>query len=242
MSDIDEATGGAAVAASDPAARPTTLLDRVAILSGILGASIIALGSIATAFAYQGSKGESYSPFSHWVSELGEPGVSGLAQAFNVCLVIGGVLFALFMLGLAVTRTGRLRWLYGPLGIVAGLAGTGVGIYPMNQLDMHALVALTFFNLGWIVVGIASIDFLRAHDPRFPRWLSIIGGLTVAAFIGFLVSLQTEGLVGEDALAPPEIRRDFWIVPTLEWALIIGILAWVLLTSLAWLRAARSSA
>lgn len=219
----------------------TTLLDRVAILSGLIGAAIIGLGSIVTALAYEGRTGESYSPFSHWVSELGETGVSQTAQVFNVCLVIGGVLFALFMIGLAVTRTGWLRVLYGPLGVVAGLAGAGVGIYPMNQLDTHALAALTFFNLGWIVVGIASIDFVIARDRRFPRWLAIIGAFTVAAFIGFLVSLQTEGLVGEDALAPPEVRRDVWIVPTLEWALIIGILAWVFLTALTWLRASRSS-
>ena len=74
------------------------------------------------------------------------------------------------------------------------------------------------------MVGIASIDFWRARDPRFPRWLSWIGALTVAAFIGFLVTLRTEGLVGEDALAPPDVRQAFWIVPTLEWALILGIL------------------
>jgi hypothetical membrane protein len=219
----------------------TTLLDRVAILSGLIGATIIAFGSIVTALVYSGTDGGSYSPLSHWVSELGEIGVSQFAPLFNVCLVIGGVLFAVFMFGLAVTRTGWLRVVYGPLGIVAGLAGAGVGIFPMNQLDAHALTALTFFNLGWIVVGIASIDFLIVRDARFPRWLSILGGLTVAAFVGFLVSLQTEGLVGEDALAPPDIRLDVWIVPTLEWALIVGILAWVFLTALAWLSATRSS-
>jgi hypothetical membrane protein len=216
-----------------------TTLDRVAIGAGLLGSTVIAVGSAITALGYTGRQGESYSPLSHWVSELGETGVSGLAPVFNLGLMVGGICFAVFMIGLAATRTGWLRYLYGALGVVAGLAGTGVGIFPMNQLDMHALVALTFFNLGWIVVGIASLDFLRADDPRFPRWLSVIGALTVAAFIGFLISLQTEGLVGEDALAPPEVRQDVWIVPTLEWALVIGILAWVFLTALSWWRATR---
>lgn len=216
-----------------------TTLDRAAIWAGLLGSTVIAAGSVITAIGYSGKKDEAYSPFSHWVSELGETGVSPLAPVFNLGLVIGGICFVIFMIGLAATRTGWLRFVYGALGVIAGLAGTGVGIFPMNQLDMHALVALTFFNLGWIVVGIASVDFLRAKDPRFPMGLSIIGGLTVAAFIGFLVSLQTEGLVGEDALAPPEIRQDFWIVPTLEWALIIGILTWVFLTAWSWRRATR---
>ncbi len=214
-------------------------LDRAAIWAGLLGSLVIALGSLITAIGYTGSKGESYSPFSHWVSELGETGVSGLAPVFNVGLMVGGVCFVVFIVGLAVTRTGWLRFAYGALGVIAGLAGVGVGIFPMNQLDQHALVALTFFNLGWITVGLASIDFFLARDPRFPRWLSVIGALTVAAFVGFLVSLQTEGLVGEDALAPPEIRQAFWIVPTLEWALIVGILAWVFLTAWTWRRATR---
>jgi hypothetical membrane protein len=217
----------------------TTALDRAAIWAGLFGATVIAVGSIITAIGYSGSDGESYSPFSHWVSELGETGVSGLAPIFNVSLMIGGVSFVVFMVGLAVTRTGWLRLAYGTLGVIAGLAGIGVGTFPMNQLDQHALAALTFFNLGWITVGLASIDFFIARDSRFPRWLSLIGALTVVAFIGFLVSLQTEGLVGEEALAPPDVRRAFWIVPILEWALIVGILAWVFLTAWAWRRATR---
>jgi hypothetical membrane protein len=218
---------------------PRTTLDLAAIWAGLVGGAILTLGSVVTALRYTGTEGEPYSTFSHWVSELGERGVSTLAPVFNLGLVIGGLLFAVFMVGLAVTGTGRLRYVYGVLGVAAGVAGTGVGIFPMNELDKHALVALTFFNLGWIVVGLASIDFVRHPDPRFPRWLAAIGAATVVAFVGFLVSLQTEGLLAGDGLAAPDERRAFWIVPTLEWALIIGIVAWVFLTAFAWRRATR---
>ena len=68
------------------------------------------------------------------------------------------------MIGLAATRTGRLRYLYGALGAVAGLAGAGVGVFPMNELGTHALVALTFFNLGWIVVA-ARVDWTSSGGP-----------------------------------------------------------------------------
>ena len=44
-----------------------------------------------------------------------------------------------------------------------------------------------FFNLGWIVVALASIDFVRDPDWRFPSWLAIIGAATVVAFVIFLV-------------------------------------------------------
>ena len=219
--------------------RERTTLDTAAIWAGLVGASLMTITALITAAVYRGTEGQSFSPFNHWVSELGERGVSQLSWLFNGGLVIGGLLFVVFIVGLAVTRTGALRFVYGALGAIAGIAGAGVGVFPMNELGTHALVALTFFNLGWIVVGLASIDFWRRPDPRFPRWLSIIGLLTVIAFVGFLGSLAAEGLLTGDGLAAPKDRLDFWIVPTLEWALIVGILGWVFLTALSWLRAPR---
>jgi hypothetical protein len=94
-------------------------------------------------------------------------------------------------------------------------------------------------NALFFEFGDGSLDFVLRPDVRFPRWLSIIGAVTVAAFIGFLVSLQTEGLLAEDGLAAPDVRQSLWIVPTLEWALIVGILAWVFLTAWTWRRATR---
>ena len=77
-------------------------LDAVAIWSGLIGATVMTLGALLTGIVYRGKAGETYMPFSHWVSELGERGVSQLAPAFNVSLMIGGILFAVFMTGLAV--------------------------------------------------------------------------------------------------------------------------------------------
>jgi hypothetical membrane protein len=203
-------------------------------LSGVAGASVIAIGSIITAIAYTGSKSEPYSPLNHWVSELGQTGISELAGLFNISLIVGGVLFAVFMVGLAAVRTGWLRFVFGAIGVVAGIAGAFVGVYPMNNLDVHGIVALTFFNLGWIAVGLASIDFLRNRDPRFPWWLAVIGGLTVVTFLAFLAVLAP--LLSGDGLAAPDVRPDIWIVAILEWGVLIGILGWVFLTGLTWLR------
>jgi hypothetical membrane protein len=207
-------------------------------LAGIIGSATIALASLITAIAYSGSNGEAYSPLNHWVSELGEMGVSQLALLFNFALIVGGALFVVFMVALAATRDGLLRYSYGAFGVVAGIGGLFVGVFPMNNLDLHGIAALTFFNLGWLAVGLASIDFLRQPDRRFPRWLVIIGGLTVAAFVAFLAVLLP--LLSGDGLAAPDVRPDVWIVPILEWAVLIGILAWVFATGWTWLRAARA--
>lgn len=214
-----------------------TRLDLAPMWAGLVGSTVLAAASIVTAVAYRGSAGESYSPLNHWVSELGQIGVSSLSTVFNTGLVVGGVLFAFFMLGLAGSARGRLRHVYGAVGLLAGIAGAGVGIFPMNHIGVHALVALAFFNLGWIAVGLASIDFVRNPDVRFPRWLAVLGAATVVAFIAFLVSLKTEGLLDDAGLSAPAVRRAFWIVPTLEWATIVGIVAWVFLTAWTWRRA-----
>ncbi len=212
-----------------------TPLDRLAIASGVLGSLIIASGSVVTALAYTGSKGQPYSPLNHFVSELGELAVSRLAVVFNTALIIGGVLFVVFMIGLAAAGQGRLRWLYGIVGAIAGIGGAFVGVFPMDYLKVHSLAALTFFLLGLVTVLLASIDFVRRPDPRFPRWLSVLGGATVVAFAGFLVILFGEA----DGLAHPDVRAAVSPLTIFEWLLIVGINLWVFLTALSWWRASR---
>lgn len=214
---------------------------RVATTAGLVGVPVIAIGSLVTAVAYSGTVGEPYSPLNHWVSELGETGVSELAPVFNLSLMVGGLLFALFMALLAMSRTGLLRFAYGALGVISGVAGCFVGVFPMNQIEQHSTAALTFFNLGWISVGLASLDFVLRPDRRFPRWLAVVGALTVIAFVGFLVAIQVDPLVGDDMLESPGDRPGFWIVATLEWAIIAGMLGWVALTAWCWRRAGVAS-
>ena len=210
-------------------------VQRMSASAGLIGVSIISLGSIATAVAYVGNNGQRFSPLNHWVSELGEVGVSELSSVFNVSLLLGGIEFVIFMIGLAATRKGLFALIYGLIGVVAGLGAIFVGVFPMNNLDLHGIAALTFFMLGWIVVALASIDFVRRPDQRFPRWLAVIGALTVVFFLGFLTVLLPL-IASGDGLAAPQVRPDIWIVPILEWAVLIGILAWVFATSWTWWR------
>ena len=93
----------------------------------------------------------------------------------------------------AATHTGTLRYLYGLTGVIAGIGGAFVGVFPMNDLAMHSIAALTFFLLGLVTVLLASIDFVRRPDPRFPRWLAAVGAVTVAAFAIFLVDPVRRG-------------------------------------------------
>jgi hypothetical membrane protein len=80
----------------------TRTLVRNGPLVGMLGSAIFLLASVVAAFTYRGTLGESYSPLNHWVSELGEIGVSGLATIFNVGLILGGLALAVFMSALGI--------------------------------------------------------------------------------------------------------------------------------------------
>ncbi len=211
-----------------------TPLDRVAIWTGLLGSSIIALGSVVTALAYTGSDGQPYSPLNHFVSELGEIGVSELAMVFNIALRIGGACFVVFMFGLAVTRPGALRYLYGLTGVIAGIGGAFVGRVP-DERPRQALDRGADVLPARARHRAAGLDRLRA--PTRTR-VSRAGcrpsaRSTVAAFAIFLAIL----FGGDNDLAHPDERVAVWPLTIFEWLLIVGILLWVFLTAWTWRRA-----
>jgi hypothetical membrane protein len=212
-------------------------VERVAAVLGALSFIVIALGCVWSALGYTGTAGEPYSPLNHWISELGQEGVAARADWFNRALILGGAGFIGFVVGLAWTSPTRLRWVFGPVGVVAGIGGICVGLFPMNHPDQHVIAASTFFNLGWIFVALASIAFVRHREPRHPAWLAVVGGASAAAFIAFLVSLRTDEFSRQRMASTGAItgRPDVWIAPILEWATLITIVAWVLLASVAWL-------
>ncbi len=115
---------------------------------GMAGSAVIALAGLVAALAYRGRLGEAYSPLNHFVSELGELGVSPLAGVFNAGLLIGGLCMVIFLVGLGRRIGGWPGLLFGVLGLACGVSGTLVGAFPMNNLPPHIFWAMNFFNLG----------------------------------------------------------------------------------------------
>jgi hypothetical membrane protein len=212
----------------------TSALVRSGPVVGFVGSALFVLASIVAAAGYTGSAGQGFSPLNHWVSELGEVGVSRLALLFNVGLVIGGLALALFMAALGTLRRTRLARFYVPIGAVAGVSGALVGLFPMNQRGIHIVVALGFFVLGWVAVGLASWDIWRRPDPRFARWLPALGAVTVALFLLFL-SVYIPYLYTGTGADRPQLS----VATTLEWLVLLGMIGWVLAASFTWWRHAR---
>lgn len=196
---------------------------------GVLGPLVLAAGVLVPALAYTGRRGEPYSPLNHFVSELGEVGVSSLSAVFNGSLLVSGLLMALFLAGLGHrmgTRLGRLAAL---AGVVAGLGAAVVGLIPMNDLKPHLRAAFTFFDGGLVAVVLFTAAVLRDRGRHVPRWVALPGLLAVLAFAGFLAWPFLFGPPDIRALDPASgvPRPDAWGIAIWEWAVLATVLAFI---------------
>jgi hypothetical membrane protein len=215
------------------AARRPLLPDLSATNAGLLGlfsVAAILLGSLAAAIAYVGPAGETYSPFNHFISELGHTSQSRLSIVFDAGVVIGGLGLGFFLPTLALHLTGRYRPALTIAGIVAGTSGSLVGIFSMDTHAVHRLVSAVFFCTGWVVAAIFSV-WLARHRGVLPRRLLVPGAVSIAVFWIFLAVYSTYRPL--DPNAPILVRPVVWTVPLLEWAALLSLLVWFGCVSLA---------
>ncbi len=204
---------------------------------GIVGSALVGMGALVAALAYTGRAGEPYSLLNHFISELGEVGVSELAWLFNATLFVGGLCITLFLLGLAMhMRAGWFSVLFGLVGVVTGVSGALVGIFPMNNLAPHARVAMTFFNMGLVATLLFSLYVLFSRRRTFPKWMLVPGLLTTASFAGFLYLPRPDAPPSEElletALRMMANRPAVWPMAILQWSVLISILLSALVVSL----------
>lgn len=199
---------------------------RLTILPGVIGVGAITLGSLITAFAYVGEAGEAYSPFNHFVSELGHSQFSALSALFNGGLVLGGVCFALHMIGVGLRFKSVFRVVIAAMGVIAGGFGALVGIFPMNvDSPTHTLVAFGFFAGSLVMLVTFSLGVLVNRRAAYPRWLA---GLSVPMILSTGVFLGLAFNAGDGALAAPAGERaTFLLITASEWGVIIFLLMWV---------------
>src|SRR3990170_309528 len=203
---------------------------KLTTLLGFSGPLIIILGSLLTAMVYTGKIGEHHSVLNHFISELGEVGVSQWAIVFNVSLFIGGLCITGFMLGTAMLFKNFWGFIFAILGLATGLSGAVVGVFPMNNLAPHIVFAMWFFRAGLVSSAFFALYVLFSRQKQFSRWTSIpAASISVITFI-FLYVLEPVG-TGENPLIFTVERPAFWLNALLEWGIFIAIMAWVLTTS-----------
>ncbi len=198
-----------------------------------LSGGLIILGSFLVAgIAFNSAPGKTYSILNRFVSELGWLAESPLSIVFNVGLIMGGFVLVVFMIGLGVLESSHWSWLGAAVGVFAAISCSFVGFFPMDTLEAHFIAAMGFFYGGMIAVGLFTIAILTQKEQKIPKWNAIPAIIVFILFIAFNFGLPSEGNLDFNILAAPETRPDFWLLPFMEWLVILGINAWILITAL----------
>jgi hypothetical membrane protein len=205
------------------------------ISMSIAGGSIAVLGVLISALAYCGKRNEKYSPLNHYISELGEIGVSRLAWVFNLGLILSGLCLIPACISLGLILPGFFAKVGMVGGITTAVGLTLVGVFPMNKINPHVTAAITFFRGGLLMVLAFSvgITFQQHADLVLPRIYSLAGLPAILAFGSFLWMMGKSDTEKEDPLQPMEVDRPkIWIMPVVEWAIFLTIVAWFLLIAI----------
>ena len=88
---------------------------------------MITVGIVPTAIVYRGVYGQRYSLLNHYISELGEVGVSRRAGWFNGGMILTGILFLPFTTGLGLALDNPWAYLGSLAGMWAGISCILVG-------------------------------------------------------------------------------------------------------------------
>jgi hypothetical membrane protein len=198
-----------------------------------MGGTLLACLAVAVSAAtYTGAGGEPYSFLNHFISELGEMGVSGNAWLFNAGLVVSGIFYVGFCVGLSLDLRGAWAIIGAVSGACSGVFCAGVGIFPMNDIVPHTFVAMWFFRCGLVTALLYAVGILAQPrgKVRVPRSASLLSVLAVAAFAVFLGMAWTGGGGGGDILDPTAMpqRPRVWTLAVSEWAVYAATIAWSL--------------
>ena len=139
---------------------------------GFTGTGLILVAVFYPIFQYRGKRGERYSMLNHFISELGEMGVSRAAWIFNGGLLLAGLVMLPYVIGLGIAFDSLLGWLGTAAGIIAVLGVSAVGVFPMNNVKSHTLAAMTYFRAGLVMVFFFGVAIFFQSDIRHAgRWV-----------------------------------------------------------------------
>jgi hypothetical membrane protein len=213
---------------------PVTPFFQIYPYFGLVGSLVVMLAVVISALRYRGRRSESYSLFNHFISELGEVGVSCAAAVFNTGLILGGILLLPFILGLGLTLNNTSAYLGTAAGTGAAIFCTLVGVYPMNNLTPHIRAAVWFFRTGLLTLLFFSLAVLvqPASIRSIPLYTVVFGIIGVTCYAAFLILLMRKPAASDDSTvldpeAVPE-RPRFWLSAMLEWAVFFTTIFWFL--------------
>ena len=200
---------------------------------GFVASGIPLVCILLSRIGYVGKAGEAYSFLNHYISELGQVGVSHLAPLCNTGLILGGFISVVFVVGLGMYIGNTTAKIAMRVGVFSGIACSLVGFFPMNTPHhIHTIVATSFFVSGMLMVAIFSVAIVRQKGAKIPKSFSLAGLVVVGVFIAFLVDAFVMGYrLGHGPLGVISTRPNIWWRTILEWSMFFAIVGWILLIS-----------
>jgi len=193
-------------------------------LWGIAGSLVGLVFILGAQVPYSGRYGEPFSMLNYFVSELGELGVSEFAFLFNSGMILAGLIFIPFMIGLGLYMDNIVSKIAGAVGVFSAVSIFLVGIFPMNYLAEHSMAAMSFFFSGMIMVGLWTVAILLQKQVKIPKGFSLGGVINFVIFFLFLYGPW-------ESVGNLSTRPNIWMVPTLEWGIYFAIIGYLLVLS-----------
>jgi hypothetical protein len=160
----------------------------------IVGVSVVLWYLTSTSFAYL-LYPSSYSPYTNWLSDLGNYSRNPSGAAFyDIGVVLTGVLIAAFALSYLRWRDGlKLRGrVFLGIGVVSGMAAgaslASTGFFPL-PMPQHGFIGMLFqINMGDFII-FSTIALLR--HSKFIRPIAYVAAMSAIADLNFSILNNT---------------------------------------------------
>jgi len=108
-----------------------------------------------------------------------------------------------------------------------------VGVFPMNNLSIHDVVAFSFFYSGLIAITLFNLVVIFDKQNKISRWLLIPGIITAASFASYLIiPYIITSAYGHTLHSHHLARSHIRLKPILEWSVFFTLMAWFILMSI----------
>lgn len=204
---------------------------QMVIAIAFAGVVVLLAGIVLSIRSFNEIHSNGYSLANHFVSELGWSRSSQAAPLFNGGLIVANLAFLPLLIVLGWSMGTRLGTLAMCFGIGALLAGTCVGIWPLDQMKAHIIAALVFFCAYTIAVLLFTLAFCPRWNTKPSVTMQAAGVfccLFAAAFLAFPKDSVMEAVRQAESFQRPCI----WWLAVLEWCVVGTALLWACAASL----------
>ena len=164
----------------------------------------------------------SFTPFSNWLSDLGNSiGNPSGAIFYNLGCILTGAAYIIFLAGFYKWYTSEKTRKIGimtvqAIGFLAAFSLTMIGVFSENAGDIHTLWSLAFFLLNMITIFLFSLALYK--HPKYIKAISYYGFAVVAFNLLFVSAIIAT------------INLHFSLVyntPIFEWFTVFTALGWI---------------